>query len=157
MVVTFCGHRDCPNEVLPGLRQVLEKLIQCKDATKFYVGNEGRFDCMVQTVLCQLQSKYPYICYEVVLAYLPSGDRGQGTDNTPLTLYPEELDTVPKRYAISHRNRWMVDHADCLVSYIEHDWGGAAKMYQRALNKGLTVINLGKNEQIQGRNSNKGE
>ena len=117
-------------------------LVKEADATHFYVGNEGCFDYMVQKALQQLQSKYPSICYEVVLAYLPLDKKNGKFDSTDPTLYPEELETVPKRYAISRRNRWMVDHADCLVAYIAHDWGGAAKMYQRALHRGLTTINL---------------
>ncbi len=142
MNVTFCGHRDCPNTILPRLQQVLEILVQESDATHFYVGNEGRFDYIVQKALQHLQSKYPSVCYEVVLAYLPSDKQKIPVDNEQPTLYPEELETAPKRYAISRRNRWMVDHADCLVAYIEHDWGGAAKTYQRARNRGLTIINL---------------
>ncbi len=144
MTVTFCGHKDCPHSVLHRLEDVLEILIQEKGATQFYVGNQGCFDWMVQTALHQLQSRYPYICYEVVLAYLPDGKNNAEIVREHPTLYPEELENVPKRYAISHCNRWMVDHADCLVAYVEHDWGGAVKTYRRAVNRGLTIINLGK-------------
>ena len=36
------------------------------------------------------------------------------------------LETVPHRFAISHRNRYMVEISDVVVVYGLHNWGGAA-------------------------------
>ena len=36
------------------------------------------------------------------------------------TLYPP-LETIPRRFAISHRNRWMVDAAGVGVACVLHD------------------------------------
>ncbi len=40
------------------------------------------------------------------------------------------------------RNREMVDRADLIICYIEHNEGGAYKTVQYALMMGKTVINL---------------
>lgn len=50
------------------------------------------------------------------------------------TIYPD-LESVPKRYAIVHRNRWMVEKSDILIAYVTHNWGGAAKMLEYAEQK----------------------
>ena len=36
----------------------------------------------------------------------------------------------------------MVDCADLVISYIDHDWGGAYKTYRYAKKKGKVVFNL---------------
>ena len=57
-------------------------------------------------------------------------------------LYPEGLESVPPRYAISRRNKWMIRESDVAVTYITHSWGGAAKFAEKAKREGKTVINL---------------
>ena len=68
-------------------------------------------------------------------------------ENAPydLILYPE-LENKPKRYAITYRNRYMVEVADYIIAYVTHDWGGAYATYQHAKKKGKTVFNLAKFE-----------
>ena len=55
---------------------------------------------------------------------------------------PEEVAVVPPRYAIDRRNKWMLKQADFVVTYITHDWGGAAKFAKMAEKQGKKVINL---------------
>ena len=57
------------------------------------------------------------------------------------TLYPP-LENIPKQYAISHRNKWMVDQSSVIVVYVDHNWGGAAKTLEHAVKKGLRIINI---------------
>ena len=56
-----------------------------------------------------------------------------------VTIYPP-LENVPKRLAIIKRNEWMVDHADVIVAYVLHEWGGASTMLQYAVRKGKEII-----------------
>jgi hypothetical protein len=58
------------------------------------------------------------------------------------TILPEGIENVPKRFAISFCNKWMVGKADFIISYVEHDWGGAAKFSNMAKRKGKKVINI---------------
>lgn len=138
-VCTFFGHRDCPETVKPYLREVLVDLIVNKRVDAFYVGNQGRFDRIVRSVLRELEQEYPEIHYAVVLAYMP-GKRNAYDDDSD-TMLPEGIETVHPSYAISWRNHWMLKRADYVVTYITHPWGGAAKYAEKAKRAGKTVLN----------------
>ena len=136
----FFGHRDAPVTVKPRLMSCVESLIVEHGVTNFYVGNQGNFDRMAKSVLQTLQKKYAYIIYYIVLAYFPS--QKEEVDDAE-TIYPDGLETVPRRFAISHRNRWMLQQSDYVVGYITHSWGGAAQFFAQAKRQGKQVINLG--------------
>lgn len=137
--VTFFGHKDTPKEIEPTLRSTLIDLIENKNVNVFYVGNNGNFDTMVRRQLEDLSQLYPII-YSVVLAYLPT--EKNKCDNLTNTIYPEGLETVPKRFAISYRNKWMVNQADVVVTYVTHGFGGAWQFKEMAEKQGKTVIEL---------------
>ena len=139
MTVTFFGHRDAPKEIEPTLRSTLIDLIENKNVNVFYVGNNGNFDTMVSRQLEDLSHTYP-ITYSVVLAYLPTEKNKY--DDLSNTIYPEGLETVPKRFAISWRNKWMIQQSDVVVTYVTHNFGGAAQFKEMAERQGKTVIEL---------------
>lgn len=139
-VCTFFGHRDCPASIRSSLRAVLINLIETEGVTSFFVGNQGAFDAAVQSVLRDLRSQYPDITGTVVFAYMPRQPETYGL----VTMLPEGIEKVPKRFAISWCNRWMLDHADCVVTYVTHAWGGAAQFAARARKQGKRVYPLGK-------------
>ena len=138
MVCTFFGHRDCPDSVKPQLLEAIKKQI-AQGTTQFYVGNHGSFDRMALSCLRSLKQEQAGFSYAVVLAYLPSDPTAYLPEET---IFPEGIEFVPKRFAIGFRNRWMVAAADCVISYVTHSWGGAAKYAKRAERKGAIVINL---------------
>ena len=139
MVCTFFGHKDTPKEIEPTLRSTLIELIENKNVTVFYVGNNGNFDTMVRRQLEDLSQTYP-ITYSVVLAYLPTEKNKY--DNLTNTIYPEGLETVPKRFAISWRNKWMIQQSSIVVTYVTHSFGGAAQFKEMAARMGKTVFNI---------------
>ena len=139
MVCTFFGHKDTPKEIEPTLRSTLIDLIENKNVNVFYVGNNGNFDTMVRHQLEDLSQTYP-ITYSVVLAYLPTEKNKY--DNLTNTIYPEGLETVPKRFAISWRNKWMIQQSDIVVTYVTHSFGGAVQFKVLAERHGKTIINL---------------
>ena len=134
---TFFGHRDCLESIKPKLREVLMELIELRFVDVFYVGNQGAFDRMVRSVLRELTEDYPHIRYAVVLERLPTKREDQAD-----TMFPEGLETVPPRFAIDRRNRWMVEQSAYVVCYITHDWGGAARYAELARRQKKTVIDL---------------
>ena len=139
MTVTFFGHKDTPKNIEPTLRTTLVDLIENHDATEFYVGNNGNFDTMIRRQLEDLSQTYP-ITYSVVLAYLPT--KKSEYDDFTNTLLPEGIETIPKRFAISYRNKWMVEQSDTVVSYVTRTYGGAAQFKAMAERQGKTVIEL---------------
>ena len=139
MAVTFFGHQDTPNEIEPSLRTTLVDLIENHGATEFYVGNNGKFDTMVRRQLENLSQTYP-ITYNVVLAYLPT--KKSEYDDYTNTIYPEGIETIPKRFAISYRNKWMIRQSDVVVTYVTHTYGGAWQFKVIAQRQGKMVIEL---------------
>ena len=137
---TFFGHRDCPDTIKPRLREVLIDLIENRSVDMFYVGNQGRFDAIVRSVLRDLQHEYAKINYAVVLAYMP--DKQTEYDDYYDTMLPEGIESVHPRYAISWRNNWMLKQSDYVVTYITHPWGGAAQYTDRAIKQGKHYFNL---------------
>ena len=96
---------------------------------------------MVRRQLEDLSQTYP-ITYSVVLAYLPIEKNKY--DNLTNTIYPEGLETVPKRFAISWRNKWMIQQSDVVVTYVTRTYGGAWQFKAMAERQGKTVIELNK-------------
>lgn len=136
----FFGHRVVTEDINDRLKKEIEKLITNENVTTFYVGHQGAFDGMVLSVLKSMKDKHPQIKYSVVLAYLPtSADTLLDEKNT---LYPEGIESVPKRFAISWRNDWLINNSDYVICYITHITGGAAKYVAKAKNKGKRVINI---------------
>lgn len=137
LTVTFFGHRDTPNKIEPTLRLTLIDLIENKNATVFYVGNNGSFDAMVRRQLADLSKVYP-IKYSVVLAYMPASAKPfeKADENTIL---PEKIENIPKRFAINFRNKWMIENSDIVVAYVTHPSSGAYKFKKLAEKKNKTV------------------
>ena len=137
MIVTFCGHAQISQseKIEKWLYAVTQKLIE-QGATNFYLGGYGAFDLLAASVLRAQKKRYPQIELILVLAYLNTGRNTSGYDST---VYPP-LETVPRRFAISHRNRWMVESADVVVAYVLHDWGGAATTLRCAKQKKKQII-----------------
>ena len=136
----FFGHREVTHNIRPKLTALIEKLITEENVTEFYVGNQGQFDSMAYSVLKELKVNYPKIRYTVVLAYMPDEHIKEvyGED----TLFPDGLESVPKRFAISKRNDWMIQQSGYAVCYVHKITGGAVKFRDKAEKKGLQIIDV---------------
>lgn len=81
---------------------------------------------MALRALRRMKEKYPYISYNVVLAYKKEEwipyEFGE-------TMLPEGIEGIHPRYAISWRNKWMVYETDIVIAYITHSWGGAPSIW----------------------------
>ena len=134
----FFGHREVTHNIKDKLTAIIEKLITEENVTEFYLGNQGQFDSMVYSVLKELKAKYPQIRYTVVLAYMPDEHIKEvyGED----TLFPDGLESVPKKYAISKRNDWMILQSGYAVCYVHKITGGAAKFKEKTEKKELRII-----------------
>lgn len=138
---TFFGHRECPLSVKPKLQVLLVELIEKHDVGRFYVGQQGSFDVMVCAVLRELVEQYPHIRYYIVLERLPV-QQGRAIQSPANTIFPEGLEAAPPRWAVSRRNEWMLKQSDYVVTYITHDWGGAARFAARAAQQRKKIINV---------------
>jgi uncharacterized phage-like protein YoqJ len=118
----------------------LVDLIENKSVYKFLVGNNGSFDYLVQCVLAKLKEEYK-IEVLIVFARLP-----KSIEETEYlkheTILPEAVDTAPPRFAIDYRNRYMLEKADYVVTYVKRGFGGAQKFKSLAERKNKKVYNL---------------
>ena len=139
---TFFGHRDCPETIKPKIRTAVINLIENHGVTMFYVGNQGNFDRLVRSVLKETTTAYPEVGYAVVLAYMPSAKVANLSEDFSDTMLPEGIEKVPKRFAIPWRNKWMIEHADYVVTYVTRFCGGSAKLQGIAIKMDKRIYDL---------------
>jgi uncharacterized phage-like protein YoqJ len=151
--ITFCGHREVVDE-----ETVLKKLTACLEPffnvesnrigglLLFYCGGCGAFDRLAAQAIDILRKKYPNIAVEKIFVTPYITISYQETINLMKEFYDEviypSLENVPPKYAISHRNQWMVDQSDYVIAYITHGWGGAAKTLTYAKRKHKQIISI---------------
>ena len=139
MTVTVCGHSQVANAdtVAAALAETIEKLI-AEGATEFLLGGYGEFDSMAAVAVRNVKSRHPGICSTLVIPYI---DRDYDPALYDGSLY-RPLETVPRRFAISKRNEWMVSNSDVVVAYTQHNWGGAAATLKYAERKKKRIISV---------------
>ena len=138
MICTFFGHSDAPPSVKPKLKEILLGLIDSDGVDEFYVGNHGNFDRMVIAVLSEL-SEIRDFRYYIILAYPPTEKDSPYLEHTVL---PDGIETTPPKFAINFRNKFMIETADCVITYVKHSWGGATKFKSLAEKKNRRIIEL---------------
>ena len=62
--------------------------------------------------------------------------------STVETIYPDGLEKVPRRFAISQRNKWMLTQSDTVITYVEYRSSGAGQFKELAEKKGKRIIEL---------------
>ncbi len=147
-VCFFVGHSDVGENIYPALLETVERHITEYGVTEFRVGNYGGFDRMAARAVRAAKERHPGITLYLALPYLPDLGRPlpdmEGFDSS---IYPEGLETVPRRLTIPRLNRMMVKRADYVIAYVTHSWGGAAKTLEYAKTRErrgeLTITNLG--------------
>jgi len=139
MTCTFFGHRDAPEEIYDKLMDTIINLIKKENVTNFYVGDKGNFDIMVKNILKKLSGTYP-IKYNVALSCMPK--ENDNYKDYSDTILPEGIETVFPKFAISYRNRWMIEKSDFVITYVKNTFGGAYQFKTIAEKKGKIIINL---------------
>lgn len=146
MIVTFCGHADFHKtpEIEARMLAVLQEQVG-DSPVEFYLGGYGGFDSFAYEIALSYKKTHPQASPVFVTPYMSEQyQRSHLTEAVArydAILYPE-LESVPPRFAISHRNRYMVEKADLVISYLCRSRGGAYQTYRHATSKGKTVINL---------------
>lgn len=142
MICTFFGHKDTPFDIKDKLKNTLVSLIEKQGAKVFYVGNQGNFDIIVRHILEELKNEYSHIDYTVVLAYMPTVKKDNDFLDYNKTIYPDILHNTPRKFAISKRNKWMIDKSNFVITYVKCNTGGAAKFESLAKKMNKMVINI---------------
>ena len=136
---TFIGHSDCHGVNVEAIRAEIIKLIEVGVTDFLNVGMCG-FDWLCAKIVYDLKNDYPHIKNYLVIPYLTF--KISERKYFDMIIYPEGFEKYHLKAAIPARNRYLIDNSAYAICYIAHSWGGAAKTYDRAVRKGLTIINL---------------
>lgn len=139
----FIGHREADDQLLPKLRDAIERLITEEDVSYFYVGGYGGFDRIAGSAVKQAKKQHPNIVLKLVLPYHPAERPIEAPAGYDGSYYPAGLENVPRKYAIVRANKIMVDTSDWLIAYVRHGASNSRKLLEyaeRRQEKGLIQI-----------------
>lgn len=137
---TFIGHKECYGVSCEKVREEIIKLIE-SGVTDFLSGGMGSFDWMCARIVFELKKIYPHIHNYLVIPYLTFNILEEKYFDS--IIYPEGFEKYHFKSDIPARNKYLVDNSAYAICYVAHGWGGAAQTFEKAVKKGLTVINLG--------------
>lgn len=110
-----------------------------------YLGGYGDFDDFAYDCCKKYKKSHPNVTLVYVTPYITVEYQKKHLNcekkRYDLILYPE-IESIPKRYAITYRNKYMAEKADYIVAYVSHAWGGAYTMFKYAKRKGKEIFNL---------------
>ena len=146
MIVTFCEHSHFSKseEYEQKILSFFEDKVGNQPAD-MYLGGYGDFDNYAYSCCKKYKETHPDISLVFVTPYLTVEYQRNHLDYQQTRydsiLYPE-IEDKPPRFAISYRNKYIVEKADYVVAYVDHDWGGAYTTYKHAKGKGKEILNL---------------
>ena len=150
MIITFCGHSQFirTEEYEQKILAFLEEKVGDNPAD-FYLGGYGSFDSFAYDCCKKYKATHPGVSLIFITPYM-TVEYQQNHLEYQKTRYDEiiypKIEDKPPRFAITYRNRWMVEQADYVICGITHDWGGAYKTYQHAKRKKKHIFNVTEKE-----------
>ena len=146
MVVTCCGHSQY-TETVEDEEKIISILMEIVGdcSADLFLGGYGSFDEFALKCGKKYQKTHPntrlvFVTPYITLDYQKNHLRYQ-KDLYDDIVYPE-LENVPLKFAISLRNRWMIERSDYVIAYITHDWGGAYQSYKYAKKREKNIFNI---------------
>lgn len=142
----FIGHREASERIFQVLCDTIEVHITEYDVAEFVVGQHGNFDRLVAKALMEAKQRHPHIRIVALTPYHPAEHKKPLPVGFDGSIYPEGLESVPRRYAIVRANRYMIDHSDYLIAYVTHPASNAYNLveYARKIDKtiGIKIENI---------------
>lgn len=148
MIITFFGHSGFigTKEYEEKLLSFLEKNVG-ENPVQMYLGGYGGFDEFAYSCCKKYKENHPKASLIFVTPYITLEYQKNHLDRLKslydIILYPE-IEDKPKRFAIYYRNKFMVESADFVITYVVHSYGGAYTAYKIAKRRGKNIFNLGK-------------
>lgn len=143
--IAFIGHREIYRQydLEDRLEQIIIEHLRSKEYVELYVGRNGDFDISVASATKRAQKAAGHRNSSLILLQpYPTKDDIYYEKFYDEINYPVDRRTYPKG-AITKRNRWMIDHADLLIAYVEEGReGGALTTLKYAEKQGIKIINL---------------
>lgn len=147
--VAFFGHRyiESPYKIEKLLDEQIQSLIKKYEYVDFLVGRNGDFDQYVASSIIRTRKKYRDDNSSLILV-LPYSTSEYLNNELYFHNYYTDVEIslsaskVYPKAAIQVRNQEMVDRADLVICYVEHNNGGAWQTIQYATRQGKKIINL---------------
>lgn len=138
----FIGHRDCYNLSVDDVIPAIEKAINF-GVVDFINGGQGNFDKICAQAVDNLKGKYPYIKLHLIAPYSSLKVENEKLFDD-MTLFAPEwyIEKIGFKKAIPQRNEVMIDKAAVAICYVKHSSRGSYKTMQKAINKGLKIIEV---------------
>ena len=147
--VAFFGHRyiDLFSQAESGVEKYIKDLLINYEYVDFLVGRDGEFDQIVSSTVKRMKRAVRDDNSSLiwVLPY-PKAEYEKNEDN--FYEYYDEIEICEEssrahfKSAIQIRNRYMVDRADLVICYIDHENGGAYQTVKYAEKQGKKIIKI---------------
>ncbi len=128
----FIGHRDTPETLRSALTAEIERHITEYGVTEFLVGYHGAFDRMAAGELAKAKKRHPQVTLTLLLCYHPGEKPVELPEGFDGSLYPPDLETVPRKFAITRANQYALRTCDYLIAYAWQPGSNAVKLVESA-------------------------
>ena len=151
MIIAFFGHRNLFGRMnlFEIVKETILSNIKSSEPVKFYCGGYGDFDNLCTSVCKSIKES---IKCEIVFITPYITENQQRKINVLIndklydySLYPP-IEKTPLKFAISKRNKWIVNEADLIIAYVSRNYGGAYSALKYAEKLKKKIINLAKTD-----------
>ena len=111
------GHDDAPDGLLSALSAEIERHIIDYGVTEFLVGKYGSFDSLAAKALADAKKRHRSVTLTLLLPYHPGERSVKLPDGFDGSLYPPNMEKVPRRLAIVRANHYAVDTSGYMIAY----------------------------------------
>jgi hypothetical protein len=149
--VSLFGHRQIEDLRLleKRLKEIIQKITNSDRYISFLIGRHGEFDEFTASVIKRHEAEARNENYDMTLI-LPYSvadieyyeEYYDGVD------IPSSIQALDPKSVIEARNRWMIEHSDLVIVWVERNYGGAYKAMKYAKKLGKRIINLCENKDI---------
>lgn len=146
MVISFFGHAEFQRtaEYEQKILCFLEETVGDRHAD-LYLGGYGDFDRFAYDCCKKYQKTHPRVALIFITPYLTveyqQKHLSYQKERYDAIIYPE-IEDKPLKFAITYRNRWMVEQSDYVICGITHNFGGAYEAYRHAKRKGKQIFHV---------------
>ena len=150
MIITFFGHSNYVTHLVHEQKalEYIEK-VAGEAKVEFFLGGYGNFDSFALSCAKKYKTAHPdakifFITPYVTPSYEKTHLKYCAAEYDGIIFPP--LESTHPKYAISHRNKWMIEQADALIAFVNRQNGGAFTAFRRARRLGKRYFNLATGE-----------
>ena len=143
--VSLFGHRGIADFRLleRKLASIVKQLLRTKSYVTFLIGRNGEFDEYSASIIKKMQKELGKEKSDITLV-LPYAvaDLEYYEKYYDSIIIPESVSRSYPKSAITLKNRWMVEHSDLVIVFVQHCKGGAYTAMKYAAKLQKNIVNL---------------